>query len=45
MNIDPIVYVVDDEQDARESVCALVGSMSMKCESYASAEEFLNADA
>ena len=43
MDAVPIVYVVDDEEDARESVRALVASMSMKCEGYASAEEFLEA--
>jgi FixJ family two-component response regulator len=43
MSLEPTVFVVDDDQDARDSVCALVRSMSVKAESFSSAEAFLNA--
>ncbi|MBI1314300.1 response regulator [bacterium] len=39
----PVVYVVDDDDLARRSVCALVQSMGISAVSFASAEEFLNA--
>jgi FixJ family two-component response regulator len=39
---EPKVFVVDDDQQARESVCALVHSMGLDAESFASAEEFLD---
>jgi FixJ family two-component response regulator len=35
------VFIVDDDQEARESVCALAKSMDWYCRSFASAEEFL----
>ncbi len=35
------VFVVDDDEQARKSVCALVGSMGLQAEAFASAEEFL----
>ena len=35
------VYVVDDDRQARESVCALVRSMGGRAESFESAERFL----
>ena len=38
---EPIVFVVDDDQGARSSVCALVRSMGIAAESYESAEQFL----
>lgn len=41
MTDSPIIYVIDDDQDARESACALVSQMALKVESFASAEEFL----
>jgi len=37
----PIVFVVDDDPDVRDSVAALVCSKGMKYETYASSEEFL----
>jgi len=40
---EPNVYVVDDDEESRESVCALVSAMGVACEAYASAEEFLAA--
>lgn len=43
MSTDPIIYVVDDDQDARDSVCALVSAMSLKAIAFSSAEEFLTA--
>ena len=38
----PTVFVVDDDEQARKSVCALVRSMGIRAESFASAEEFLD---
>jgi FixJ family two-component response regulator len=35
------VFIVDDDEGARRSVCALVESMGLRAESFASAEEFL----
>lgn len=43
MNSDPAtVYVVDDDQGARNSVRALARSMGAQSETFESAEEFLN---
>jgi two-component system, LuxR family, response regulator FixJ len=42
MSNEPTVFVVDDDEQARKSVCALVHSMGMKTESFVSAEEFLD---
>ena len=36
------VYVVDDDERARESVCALVGSMGLRSHAFASGEQFLD---
>ncbi len=41
MNVDSTVFVVDDEQQSRESVCALVRSMGLATASFSSGEEFL----
>ena len=41
MAIEPTVYVVDDQDEARMSVCALARSMGLRAESFSSAEEFL----
>jgi two-component system, LuxR family, response regulator FixJ len=41
MQLETTVYVVDDDAQARKSVCALVQSMGLKAEHFASAEEFL----
>jgi len=41
MTFDPTVFVVDDDDDARDSLCALVGSLGVQTESFSSAEEFL----
>ena len=38
---EPTVFVVNDDDLARKSVCALVQSMGVNAESFASAEEFL----
>lgn len=35
------IFVVDDDDQARESVCALIRSMGLAAESYPSGEEFL----
>ncbi len=39
----PIVYVVDDDPSVLKSICALVRSYGLTTESFASAQEFLNA--
>lgn len=41
MSTKPTVFVVDDDPDARESVCALVETMDVDTEAYGSAEAFL----
>jgi two-component system, LuxR family, response regulator FixJ len=41
MPTNPTVFVVDDDQQARESVCALVSSMGVNAQAFSSAEEFL----
>jgi FixJ family two-component response regulator len=43
MAIESTVFVVDDEQQARKSVCALVRSLGLRAEAFSSAEEFLDA--
>ena len=42
MNEESTVYIVDDEQIARDSVKTLVRSLDLKAEAFASAEEFLD---
>lgn len=39
--MDPTVFVVDDDEEACASVCALVRSMGLPARAFASAEEFL----
>jgi FixJ family two-component response regulator len=41
--VEPTVFVVDDDRQARESVCALVRSLGVRAEGFPSAEEFLEA--
>lgn len=41
MQSELIVFVVDDDAQSRKSVCALVRSMKLRAEPFASAEEFL----
>ncbi len=41
MQNEPIVFVVDDDENARESACMLVRSMGLPTESFPSAEAFL----
>ena len=36
------LFVVDDDPKARKAVAALASSMKIKCELFASAEEFLD---
>ncbi len=45
MQQEATVFVIDDDEQARRSVCALVGSMGLAAEAFASAEEFLASDA
>lgn len=42
MSSDVVVFVVDDDAQTREAVCALVRSMGLRAEPLASAEEFLS---
>lgn len=42
MESEPTVFVVDDDEQSRNSVCALVRSMGLRAESFASAEQFLD---
>jgi FixJ family two-component response regulator len=37
----PTVYVVDDDDAVRDAMSALLGSVRLNCEAYASAEDFL----
>ena len=37
----PCVFVVDDDDAVRESIAFLLGSVSIRCETFASAESFL----
>jgi two-component system, LuxR family, response regulator FixJ len=41
---EPTVFVVDDDESSRKSVCALVRSLGLRAEAYCSAEEFLAGD-
>ena len=41
MAVEPTVFVVDDDERARKSVCALVCSLGVRAEAFSSAEEFL----
>jgi two-component system response regulator FixJ len=41
MSSEPTVFVVDDDQQARHSVCALVRSMGLRAEPFSSSESFL----
>ncbi|MEZ6124465.1 MAG: response regulator [Planctomycetaceae bacterium] len=43
MHSEPVIYVVDDDPDSRESAVALISQMSLKAVSYSSAIEFLDA--
>lgn len=43
MNNLPVIYIVDDDEDSRTSVTALVEQMAFSTESFASAEQFLAA--
>jgi FixJ family two-component response regulator len=43
MQADPTVFVVDDDAAVRESLCWLVESAGLNAESYATAQEFLEA--
>ena len=41
MNNQPKVYIIDDDEDARDSVCALVHTMGLNAEAFTSGEDFL----
>ena len=43
MSSEAIVHVVDDDRDLREALRFLFASVGLSVETYASAEEFLNA--
>ncbi len=38
----PTIFVVDDDESARHSVCALAQSIGLQVEAFSSAEDFLN---
>jgi FixJ family two-component response regulator len=38
-----IVYIIDDDEDVRDSLIELTGSIGLRTKDYASAKEFLNA--
>ena len=40
--VDRAVFVIDDDEQSRGSVCALAESMGLPCRPFASAEEFLD---
>jgi len=42
LNTEPTVYIIDDDPDARRALGALVGTMNVRMETYASAGEFLD---
>ena len=42
MNSTPVVSVVDDDEQVRESLAALIQSMDVEVEAYASGREFLD---
>ena len=42
MSLSPIVSIVDDDQQARESLAALIESMDLPVRCYASGREFLD---
>jgi len=39
----PLVYVVDDDEAMRKSLCWLIGSVGLDTQSYTSADEFIEA--
>ena len=41
MNHDPVIFVVDDDPAARNSMAALIKSRGLAVQTFASAEEFL----
>ena len=40
-NEDPLVYIVDDDVAVREALRGMIRSMGLRCETFASAREFL----
>ena len=40
-NEDPLVYIVDDDLAVREALRSMIRSMGVRCETFASADEFL----
>lgn len=40
-SVDPIVYVIDDEADLRESSCFLLAALGLNCVQYPSGTAFL----
>jgi FixJ family two-component response regulator len=43
MNLDPTVFVIDDDEAMRRSLCWLIQSVPLPVESFASAQDFLTA--
>jgi FixJ family two-component response regulator len=42
MKSDPVVFVLDPDDASRDAICNLVCTMSIRCESFSSGEEFLD---
>lgn len=38
---EPMVYVVDDDEDSRDSACALISQMKLRVQAFGSAKDFL----
>jgi len=43
MNTEPTVFIVDDDQEVREAIGLLMDSVGLAAESYASAQDYLDA--
>jgi FixJ family two-component response regulator len=38
---DPVVFIVDDDRSVREAIGSLVGSVGLRVQAFAAAQEFL----
>lgn len=44
LNIAPVVYIIDDDQSLREAIADLLNSVGLLAQSFASVQDFLEAD-
>lgn len=44
LNTDPVVYIIDDDHSLREAIADLLSSVGMQTRSFASVQDFLEAD-